>query len=81
VLEVTQAKEGGKRLKPEKGLNLPGLAVPIPPLTAKELADLDHVARRADSVGLSFVQRPEDVAWLAGEWTRGGPGCRSCRSC
>jgi pyruvate kinase len=74
VLEVTQAKEGGKRLKPEKGLNLPGLAVPIPPLTAKDLADLGHVARLADSVGFSFVQRPEDVAWLAREVDARRPG-------
>lgn len=74
VLQVTHAKEGGKRLKPEKGVNLPGVAVPIPPLTAKDLADLDHVARLADSVGFSFVQRPEDVAWLAREVDARRPG-------
>ena len=74
VLEVTHAKEGGKRLKPGKGVNLPGVAVPIPPLTEKDLADLDHVARLADSVGFSFVQRPEDVAWLAREIDARRPG-------
>jgi pyruvate kinase len=74
VLEVTHAKEGGKRLKPEKGVNLPGVAVPIPPLTGKDLQDLDHVARLADSVGFSFVQRPEDVAWLARELDARRPG-------
>ena len=74
VLEVTHAKEGGKRLKAEKGVNLPGLAVPIPPLTEKDLADLDHVAQLADSVGFSFVQRPEDVAWLAREVDARRPG-------
>jgi pyruvate kinase len=74
VLEVTHAKEGGKRLKPEKGVNLPGLAVPIPPLTDKDLKDLDHVARLADSVGFSFVQRPQDVAWLARELDARRPG-------
>jgi pyruvate kinase len=67
VLEVTHAKEGGKRLKPEKGVNLPGIAVPITPLTEKDLSDLDHVARLSDSVGFSFVQQPEDVAWLSRE--------------
>jgi pyruvate kinase len=74
VLEVTHAKQGGKRLKPEKGVNLPGVPVPVPPLTAKDLADLDHVVRLADSVGFSFVQRPEDVAWLAREVDARRPG-------
>jgi pyruvate kinase len=74
VLEVTHAREKGKRLKPEKGLNLPGVAVPIPPLTEKDLADLDHVARLADAVGFSFVQRPEDVALLSRELDARRPG-------
>jgi pyruvate kinase len=52
----------GGRLSDHKGVNVPGLTLPIPALTTKDRADLafalDH---GADYIGLSFVQRPEDV--------------------
>jgi pyruvate kinase len=74
LLEVTQTREKGMRLKPEKGVNLPGIALPLAPLTAKDLRDLDSVARLADAVGYSFVQRPEDIALLARELDARRPG-------
>ena len=53
----------GGRLSDRKGVNLPGLVLPIPALTIKDRSDLafalDH---GCDWIGLSFVQRPEDVA-------------------
>jgi len=53
----------GGRLSDHKGVNLPGLTLPIPALTTKDRSDLafalDH---GCDYIGLSFVQRPEDVA-------------------
>ena len=53
----------GGRLSDHKGVNLPGLVLPIPALTTKDRSDLafalDH---GCDWIGLSFVQRPEDVA-------------------
>lgn len=72
LLEVEVARERGERLKAEKGLNLPGVDLGVPALTAKDLADLDVVAARADCVGVSFVQRPEDVRQLQDELERRG---------
>ncbi len=51
------------RLTNRKGINLPGRALPISALTAKDRADLTHALKiGVDYVALSFVQRPEDVA-------------------
>jgi pyruvate kinase len=53
----------GGPLSNHKGVNVPDVVLPIPALTAKDRDDLafalDH---GADYIGLSFVQRPEDVA-------------------
>jgi len=74
TLEVFSARDRGERLKPEKGINLPGVELAIPPLTSKDLEDLDFVAAHADCVGFSFVQRPHDVAQLRRELARRRPG-------
>ena len=53
----------GGRLSDNKGVNLPGITLPIPALTTKDRADLDFALDHgADYIGLSFVQRPEDVS-------------------
>jgi pyruvate kinase len=45
-----------------KGVNLPGVPVPIPSLTRKDLADLEWaVATGVDFVALSFIRSPADV--------------------
>jgi pyruvate kinase len=45
-----------------KGLNLPGVKVSVPSLTAKDQADLRWaLGLRADMIALSFVQGPEDA--------------------
>jgi pyruvate kinase len=53
----------GGALSDRKGVNVPDVVLPIPALTAKDRDDLafalDH---GVDYIGLSFVQRPEDVA-------------------
>jgi pyruvate kinase len=50
-------------LSNRKGVNLPGALLPISPLTEKDRADLRFgLDLGVDWVGLSFVQRPEDVA-------------------
>jgi pyruvate kinase len=56
-----------RRLRPEKGLNFPGVALPLPALTADDFASLDVAAAFADLVGLSFVHAPADIARLAAE--------------
>ncbi len=53
----------GGPLSDRKGVNVPDVVLPIPALTKKDHEDLrfalDH---GVDYIGLSFVQRPEDVA-------------------
>jgi pyruvate kinase len=53
----------GGRLSDRKGVNLPGAILPIPALTVKDRSDLAFALDcGVDYIGLSFVQRPEDVA-------------------
>lgn len=67
LLVIEQAGGKGVSFKPNKGLNFPDTALRVPPLTDKDLADLDFVAEQADIVGYSFVQRPEDLRLLRRE--------------
>jgi len=58
----TTVVTGGK-LKDRKGVNLPGVVLPVSPLTDKDRRDLAFALDLGiDWVALSFVQRPEDVA-------------------
>jgi len=53
----------GGRLSERKGVNVPGVVLPISALTDKDRADLaTALDLGADWVALSFVQRPEDLA-------------------
>ncbi|MDO9708358.1 pyruvate kinase [Paracraurococcus lichenis] len=53
----------GGALSDRKGVNVPDVALPIPALTEKDKEDLAFVLERGiEYIGLSFVQRPEDVA-------------------
>ncbi|HUC61396.1 MAG TPA: pyruvate kinase [Alphaproteobacteria bacterium] len=55
--------EVGGELKDRKGVNVPGTVLPISSLTEKDRADLQFgLDHGVDWVGLSFVQRPEDIA-------------------
>ena len=52
----------GGRLKSRKGINLPGVDVSVPALTAKDHEDLKFcIAREVDYVALSFVRRAADI--------------------
>ncbi len=64
TLRVTGAREKGERLKPEKGVNLPGADLAIPALTDEDRADLPFVLEHAQMIGFSFVQTVDDVAAL-----------------
>ena len=45
-----------------KGVNVPGVVLPLSALTAKDRADLDYgLTLGVDWIALSFVQRPEDI--------------------
>jgi pyruvate kinase len=53
----------GGALGENKGINLPGVKLRVPALTAKDKADLRFaLAHGADYIAVSFVRRPEDVA-------------------
>ena len=57
----TRVLTGGP-VSDHKGLNLPGIKVSVPALTAKDADDLRWaLSLRADLVALSFVQGPEDA--------------------
>ncbi len=58
----TEVTVGGP-LSDRKGVNVPDVVLPIPALTKKDRSDLDFALQHgANYIGLSFVQRPEDVA-------------------
>ncbi len=53
----------GGKLSERKGVNVPGVVLPISALTPKDRRDLDFALELgADWIALVFVQRPEDVA-------------------
>ena len=55
--------EVGGVISDRKGVNVPDAEVPIPALTDKDRRDLAFAtAQGVDWIGLSFVQRPEDLA-------------------
>jgi pyruvate kinase len=57
---VTRVINGGT-LAERKGINLPGVTLPIPSLTDKDRRDLQWAVREgADYIALSFVRRAED---------------------
>src|SRR6202047_1989318 len=52
----------GGAISDNKGVNVPDVVLPIPALTAKDRIDLEFaVSHGANYIGLSFVQRPQDV--------------------
>jgi pyruvate kinase len=63
-VEITVAGDQGAKLAADKGINLPDSTLELAALTAKDLEDVDFVARHADMVGLSFVRRVSDVETL-----------------
>jgi pyruvate kinase len=61
--EILCSAEVGGVISDRKGVNVPDAEIPIPALTEKDRRDLAFaVEQGADWIGLSFVQRPEDVA-------------------
>jgi pyruvate kinase len=60
-VEITAVAGGSGKLRAEKGINLPESDLAMAALTAKDVDDLAFVAKHADMVALSFVQRAEDI--------------------
>ncbi|TVT27807.1 hypothetical protein FO441_08870 [Salinicoccus cyprini] len=62
ICEVTRTvKEGGVKVKTEKGINLPDLDFKLPVLTEKDYKDLDFAAQHADAIAFSFIKDMEDI--------------------
>ena len=70
TMTVTVVRPGGAKLRAGKGINLPETDLRLDALTAKDLHDLEFVARNADIVELSFVRQPTDVEQLQHELLR-----------
>jgi pyruvate kinase len=59
---VDTVVEVGGEISNRKGVNVPDIVLPLAALSEKDRADLEHVCNLGvDWVGLSFVQRAEDV--------------------
>jgi len=71
-LQIEHAADGGSRLRAGKGVNVPGIELPVSALTDKDVEDLAVVVELADLVEMSFVRRPPDVARLLEELGRLG---------
>lgn len=67
LLEVIRTRPKGMKLRSGRGINVPGVRLPLDPLTPKDVRDLDFVAENADMVGYSFVQSGADVRRLQEE--------------
>ncbi len=68
ILSVTRVvRERGILLRPEKGINFPGLDYRIPLLSGQDERILDFVCKHADIIGCSFVRDREDIALLLTE--------------
>jgi pyruvate kinase len=63
-VKITHARPNGSKLRADKGINLPDSDLHLPPLTAKDLEDLQFIAKHADLVGYSFVRSAADVQEL-----------------
>jgi pyruvate kinase len=64
LVRITYARKGHRKLLADRGINFPDSAIDIKGFTERDRADLDSVARLADSVGLSFAQRGADLRAL-----------------
>jgi pyruvate kinase len=61
---ITHTRPHGKRLRADKGINLPESELRLPPMTELDWRHLEFIARNAELVGYSFVRSADDVAEL-----------------
>ncbi len=60
-VKVQRAGIDGKKLKADKGINLPDTSLKLAGLTDKDKHDLGFVSKYADIVNVSFINTPKDV--------------------
>jgi len=64
LLKITHAGPKGVVIRSDKGINVPETRLNLPPLSDKDLEDLDFVCQQVDMVGFSFVETVEDMEYL-----------------
>ena len=77
ILRINRVvQQRGILLRPEKGINFPGINYKIPLMNDRDENILDFICANADIVGCSFVRDEGDVALLLSEISRrvGRPG-------
>ncbi|MGJ5642121.1 pyruvate kinase [Formosa sp. S-31] len=72
VIRILNAGPNGKKLKKEKGINLPDTHLNLPSLTNEDISNLDFICKHADVVGFSFVRQSVDVKALQQELQKRG---------
>jgi pyruvate kinase len=60
-LEIISPKGMTAEIKSNKGMNFPDSNIRIPAVTPEDIMNLEFVVKNADLVGISFVNRPEDI--------------------
>jgi len=74
LIQISQARECGDKLRADKGINLPDSELRLLPLTQKDIEDLPFIVANADLVGQSFVRDATDIYKLEAELARLGGG-------
>ncbi len=64
IIEITHAKQGGVKLRADKGINFPDSNLHIKGLTEKDRKDLEFAVQYADVINMSFVNDKYDVSDL-----------------
>ena len=67
IVEITNTKKFGGKLKADKGINLPVSKIGISGLTEKDKKDLKFIVKYADAINFSFVNNKQDVEDLLNE--------------
>jgi len=62
LVRIVHSRPRGRKLGADKGINFPDTELVLDAMTDQDREHLPFVAKHADVVGLSFVQRPSDVA-------------------
>lgn len=71
-VEAINVREGGFKLRSDRGLNLPDTSLKISGLTPKDKEDLQFIIEHADAVNMSFINSKKDVQDLIDEIKRLG---------
>ncbi len=64
LLEIVACRPGGSWLRPDKGLNFPGLELDLRGLPPQDLAALKVLAGKVDIINFSFVETGTDIMEL-----------------